>query len=216
MICLCNNKLQTGDKLKEKKKKKNLWHCHAIRDIWLHWFGSTCLLRRKGDCKSIQKFFWLITFIALWKHFFPDGSDPFQIDNAHIHRAQKSSVFDEYENYMHHMLWLSQLPDLIRIKHLWDSGAMYYIVLSTSIIFLLLIIKTPTEGRSFVKVVLILPIPYQRLVESTPRLNAACLATPNGATSQYVTLGSIHASPPDWPSLFCVILLENNDTIPNK
>lgn len=35
-----------------------------------------------------RKFFWLITFYPMMKHFYPDGSDLFPDDPTHIYKVQ--------------------------------------------------------------------------------------------------------------------------------
>ncbi len=42
------------------------WLCYAVGGILLAWFGSTCSLRGKGHCRSIQSPCWGISFILWW------------------------------------------------------------------------------------------------------------------------------------------------------
>ena len=88
--------------------------------ICMVWCGSTCPLRGKGHCKSIQ----IVLsdhLCPMMKPFHPDGSGLFQDDNAPIHRARGvTEWFEEYENQVNHILRPSQSPDLIPIALLWE------------------------------------------------------------------------------------------------
>lgn len=79
-------------------------------------------------------FFWLINFM---KHFSLDQSRLFQDDCVPSHSAWG---YDEYENYINHITWPLQSPDLNPV--LWHFGLSCYIALSTTVI------KTVTAHHS--------------------------------------------------------------------
>lgn len=79
--------------------------------------GSTCPLRGKHRCKSMQSYSswsslsYVITFLSWWEWSFPGWP-------AHIHRAWGlTECFDECENIVNQVLWS---PDLNPIKYLWE------------------------------------------------------------------------------------------------
>lgn len=114
------------------------------------WHGSRPSYPLKGrcHCKSIQNYFWLITYILRWNRSILRRVLFSRMKIIHIHRTQ--SLFDEYENYVNHMIWALQSPDFNTTENLFK------------------VIKTLAEEKSFWRMMYI-SLQFHRLVESVPR-----------------------------------------------